>query len=333
MAETTSYWCYRCNRLVRIPNEGSISCPDCDGGFMEEIDNHHHAASALHVNSVRFGSDAAAINNNIYMTPGTTSLRRIRMNGGGRHPFNPVIVLRLRQLPASMSEFLLDSGFDRLIDQLSQMEILNIGRYNQSPAWKAAVEAMPLVEIDDTHIHDELCCAVCKEQFELGTKVLNMPCNHLYHSNCILPWLQLQNSCPVCRHELPAALGEEGDGDLNSLDEVPMGLSIWRLPGGGFAVGRFSGGENREVPVVYTEMDGGFSGGGGLLPRRVSWRSRERGKEEGILEVLLQGEEAGFWILIMGEQEVEEDEEEHPRLPSLFNVFDLGIQSMSAMAV
>ncbi|OMO96800.1 Zinc finger, RING-type [Corchorus olitorius] len=334
MATTTSYWCYRCSRFIRIFNQDPITCPGCDGGFIEEVENSAQAARAINGEGRRVGSNrfpaAAMYTSN---TPYTTILRRSRRNGGDRSPFNPVIVLRggtgastsstaspssvsgensnveqsgrgfelyyddggasgLRPLPPSMSEFLLGSGFDRLIDQLSQMEIQNIGRYEQPPASKAAVEAMPTVEIDESHICDELCCAVCKEQFELGTKVRNMPCNHLYHSNCILPWLQLRNSCPVCRHELPAAEGEEGNessgGNLNSSEEVPVGLTIWRLPGGGFAVGRFSGGrrggggagENREFPVVYTEMDGGFSGGG--LPRRVSWRSRgNRGRERG----------------------------------------------------
>ncbi|XWS74948.1 hypothetical protein CRYUN_Cryun01aG0042300 [Craigia yunnanensis] len=330
METTTSYWCYRCSRFVRILNQHPITCPDCDGGFIEEIDNHPHVSRGFHAGSRRVGSNgfpaAAMYNNGPTLT--TTVLRRSRRNGGDRSPFNPVIVLRsgaattsstspsssagenssveqngrgfelyyddggasgLRPLPASMSEFLLGSGFDRLIDQLSQMEIQNIGRYEQPPASKAAVEAMPTVVINETHIHNELYCAVCKEQFVFGTKVRNMPCDHLYHSNCILPWLQLRNSCPACRHELPAAVGEErnesGGGNLNSSEEVPVGLTIWRLPGGGFAVGRFSGGrrgegENREFPVVYTEMDGGFSGGG--LPRRVSWGSRgNRGRERG----------------------------------------------------
>ncbi|PON45813.1 43kDa postsynaptic protein [Parasponia andersonii] len=320
---TSSYWCYRCSRFVRVWNDDSVVCPDCDTGFVEAIEN--PPTRSVHVGSGRRRFPAAAM----YMIGGGGGhrvgsysdrnnsgpiSRRTRRNGGDRSPFNPVIVLRgssdgagggegngegrgfelyyddgggsgLRPLPASMSEFLLGSGFDRLLEQLSQIEIIGIGRLEQPPASKAAIESMATIEIDDSHVTMESHCAVCKEAFQLGHEAREMPCKHIYHTDCILPWLSLHNSCPVCRHELPTDTPNSAESEngqtLTPIEEENVGLTIWRLPGGGFAVGRFSGGRRggeRELPVVYTEMDGGFNNGG--LPRRISWSSRgSRGRE------------------------------------------------------
>ncbi|XP_027352572.1 E3 ubiquitin-protein ligase RDUF1-like [Abrus precatorius] len=267
----SSFWCYRCNRIVRVPmvseQDPTLLCPDCNSGFLEEIRN-----------------------------PTLSHSRR-----RDRSPFNPVIVLRggndvvspetrnfelyyndtgsgsgsgsgLRPLPAGVTEFLMGSGFDHLLDQLAQLEgtAVRLDRPPPPAASKAAIESMPVVKIIASHIHAESHCTVCMEPFQLDCDAREMPCGHVYHSDCIVPWLSVRNSCPVCRHELPAdATGGAGDDTV--------GLTIWRLPGGGFAVGRFIGG--RELPVVYTEMDGGFNGVNGA-PRRISWdssvgRSRE----------------------------------------------------------
>ncbi|GAV77603.1 zf-RING_2 domain-containing protein/zf-RING_3 domain-containing protein [Cephalotus follicularis] len=48
-----------------------------------------------------------------------------------------------------------------------------------------------------------ILCAICKEQFLLDAIVKRLPCNHLYHSDCITPWLHLHNSCPLCRSKIP----------------------------------------------------------------------------------------------------------------------------------
>ncbi|KAK9279429.1 hypothetical protein L1049_013108 [Liquidambar formosana] len=321
----SSYWCYGCTRFVRVSAQDdgdAVVCPYCNGGFVEEIEsaprseNHHHrqfptAAMYMLGNSNRSDSDQNVAN---------LGFRRSRRNAGDRSPFNPVIVLRgtadgvggseggggggernsfelyyddgagsgLRPLPTTMSEFLMGSGFDRLLDQLSQIEINGLGRSEHPPASKAAVESMPTIEIVASHILTESHCAVCKDPFELGSEAREMPCKHIYHSDCILPWLSLRNSCPVCRHELPADgenISESGNQahTVAPSEEETVGLTIWRLPGGGFAVGRFAGGRRageREVPAVYTEMDGGFNNSG--APRRISWASsRSRSRESG----------------------------------------------------
>ncbi|KAI3757946.1 hypothetical protein L6452_05490 [Arctium lappa] len=322
---SSSYWCYSCNRFIRVmnhPQDSSLICPDCNGGFIEEIDG-----SQMLPESVRRRFPAAAMymsGNEQNPNPATPILRRAR---GERSPFNPVIVLRgptstpqasdetgrgfelyyddgsgsgLRPLPASMSEFLLGSGFNRFLDQLSQIEVNGLERIdNNPPASKAAIESMPTIEIQENHVSVESHCAVCKEPFDLGTEAKEMPCKHLYHSDCILPWLALRNSCPVCRYELPPDNQDSVNGvqinDVNSNnqpsnEEETVGLTIWRLPGGGFAVGRFSGGRRggeREFPVVFTEMDGGFNNG---APRRISWGSRgNAARESGGFRRVLRG--------------------------------------------
>ncbi|XP_061368466.1 E3 ubiquitin-protein ligase RDUF2-like [Gastrolobium bilobum] len=284
---TASFWCYSCTRFVQLLGHDNILCPHCESGFVEEIHaesepSHHHRLSPFPDGpiSTRQG------------------FRRRRRDAGNRSPFNPVIVLRgpgddaaadqdgsstfelyyddgdgsgLRPLPPTMSEFLLGSGFDRLLEQFTQIEVNGFGRPENPPASKAAIEAMPTVEIGEAHVGTDAHCAVCKEAFELGAEARELPCKHVYHSDCILPWLSMRNSCPVCRHELPSDLNPLGNSVSGQIDEEAIGLTIWRLPGGGFAVGRFSGGRRAgesHLPVVYTEMDGGLNTNG--APRRFS---------------------------------------------------------------
>nr|GME08987.1 probable E3 ubiquitin-protein ligase RHC1A [Ipomoea batatas] len=67
----------------------------------------------------------------------------------------------------------------------------------------SAIEALPKVKISPEHIM--ACnsnCPVCKDEFEVGEEVMELPCRHFYHSDCILPWLQTNITCPVCRYEV-----------------------------------------------------------------------------------------------------------------------------------
>ncbi|KAH0623015.1 hypothetical protein JD844_030900, partial [Phrynosoma platyrhinos] len=70
------------------------------------------------------------------------------------------------------------------------------------PAAKKAVDALPAVRIAPAQADKGLKCPVCLLEFEEEETVREMPCQHLFHSGCLLPWLGKTNSCPLCRHEL-----------------------------------------------------------------------------------------------------------------------------------
>ncbi|EXC35976.1 E3 ubiquitin-protein ligase RING1 [Morus notabilis] len=101
----------------------------------------------------------------------------------------------------NLGDYFFGPGLEQLIQQLAENDP---NRYGTPPASKSAMEGLPSVKITEELLaSDSSQCAVCKDTFELGEEAKQMPCKHIYHSECILPWLELHNSCPVCRYELP----------------------------------------------------------------------------------------------------------------------------------
>lgn len=49
-------------------------------------------------------------------------------------------------------------------------------------------------------------CAICLEAYEPGQSAKRMPCGHVFHTECLMPWLSKCNhTCPTCRRPVPAA--------------------------------------------------------------------------------------------------------------------------------
>ncbi|KAF7046904.1 LOW QUALITY PROTEIN: hypothetical protein CFC21_055893, partial [Triticum aestivum] len=102
----------------------------------------------------------------------------------------------------SLGDYFMGSGLEQLIQQLAENDP---SRYGTPPAAKAAVAALPDVAVsaDMMAADGGAQCAVCMDDFLLGAAAKQLPCNHVFHKDCILPWLDLHSSCPVCRHEMP----------------------------------------------------------------------------------------------------------------------------------
>ncbi|KAJ0088111.1 hypothetical protein Patl1_31982 [Pistacia atlantica] len=64
----------------------------------------------------------------------------------------------------------------------------------------ATVVALPSVQVSGG---GGLECVICKEEINEGRDVCKLPCEHLFHWMCILPWLRKRNTCPCCRYRLP----------------------------------------------------------------------------------------------------------------------------------
>lgn len=46
-------------------------------------------------------------------------------------------------------------------------------------------------------------CAICQEEMVEGNTILKLVCNHGYHYECVHTWLESNNTCPLCRREMP----------------------------------------------------------------------------------------------------------------------------------
>ncbi|KAJ3704881.1 hypothetical protein LUZ61_008586 [Rhynchospora tenuis] len=97
-----------------------------------------------------------------------------------------------------------DSGSDlQSIIDATFMEGTNVPR--KPPAAKEVVANLPVVDLNEEilgKLGHESECAVCRENLVVGDKMQELPCKHLFHPPCLKPWLDENNSCPVCRHEL-----------------------------------------------------------------------------------------------------------------------------------
>uniref|UniRef100_A0A3B1J0C9 RING-type E3 ubiquitin transferase n=1 Tax=Astyanax mexicanus TaxID=7994 RepID=A0A3B1J0C9_ASTMX len=90
------------------------------------------------------------------------------------------------------------NGLDAIITQLlNQFE--NTG---PPPADREKIKSLPTVQITEEHVGAGLECPVCKEDYSAGESVRQLPCNHLFHNDCIVPWLEQHDTCPVCRKSL-----------------------------------------------------------------------------------------------------------------------------------
>jgi len=96
------------------------------------------------------------------------------------------------------------------------------------PASQKAIDSLKPIIVDAKVKQESIKCCVCCEEFEIDAEntndVVELPCLHVYHRDCITPWLKQHGTCCLCRQELSPE-EKASDESLNSTstasDEIP----------------------------------------------------------------------------------------------------------------
>uniref|UniRef100_M8BQP0 RING-type E3 ubiquitin transferase n=1 Tax=Aegilops tauschii TaxID=37682 RepID=M8BQP0_AEGTA len=223
--QESRYWCHSCAEVI-VPVEPEKKCPDCDGGFVEEMGSEGFEPSTnvrsernlslwapLLLGMMGGSSRRSRPQRDMMDSSSDEDSRQARIRSALRDtddededdddddsdrtfgPSDNQENSSNTSTGVSLGDYFLGPGLDMLLQRLADSDL---NRSGTPPAKKESVAALPTVNIQEV-----LGCTVCLEEFEMGTEAKEMPCQHKFHSNCILPWLELHSSCPICRFQLP----------------------------------------------------------------------------------------------------------------------------------
>lgn len=226
-----THWCHRCQRAVRLHGRDPV-CSYCGGGFVELLE----LPQASPFGMFRSHRDVVERDPTFDLMDAFSDFMRNRetrarsiSSGPENFPGLAPLLIFGGQVPYRLSgieslfnggspgigitrgnhtgDYFFGPGLEELFEQLSAGTTTRRG---PPPAPRSSIDALPTIKIAQRHLRSsDSNCAVCKDEFELGAEAKQMPCNHIYHSDCIVPWLVQHNSCPVCRQELPSATSSQ----------------------------------------------------------------------------------------------------------------------------
>ncbi|XP_064459378.1 E3 ubiquitin-protein ligase RNF115-like isoform X2 [Ornithodoros turicata] len=113
-------------------------------------------------------------------------------------------------------------GLDAVITQL----LNQLDGTGPPPLPREKIAEIPTVHIEQDQVDKLLQCTVCMEDFRPQEPVKKLSCQHHFHPDCIIPWLELHGTCPICRKLLndeasDATMGTPSAAGSASVNPVP----------------------------------------------------------------------------------------------------------------
>jgi hypothetical protein len=231
------FWCFICNEECRTYiNEEGPNCSKCGSSFVEEIekeennndndsDNPRNFVAQRNVNPSDTNDHHNLIDNNsnnrlffLQLSRNSNGQVQVVSNQNSNNIqqwmqqfnniFNSNSFMNLNSFNFTNDFF--PNLFNRpnndqqLENLLNHLMMNDPNRYGNPPASKKVVDEIERVKITEENFNQYkgLNCSLCMEDCNLDDLLLKLKCSHAFHEKCILEWLKITNTCPICRDEL-----------------------------------------------------------------------------------------------------------------------------------
>ncbi|KAJ2472840.1 hypothetical protein GGI02_001292 [Coemansia sp. RSA 2322] len=118
-------------------------------------------------------------------------------------------------------------GQNSLDDIITQIMEQNQGAHAPPPASQETILKLPKRAVTSEELQRNLDCGICMEEYKPEEHVVELPCKHAYHKDCIEHWLGMNGTCPICR----AAIEARSDGSSGGATSRPPPPAHSELPG------------------------------------------------------------------------------------------------------
>jgi len=216
-----SYWCHQCLRGFDLGETDELSCPNCESDFIEFSSHYNNNEAPLYLSEDEDDSfeedsiDIAELDNQNYSyEPPAVDLDvplfypnrsfNLSVPPMDHYPELARLFYNLGLGGGGMNRpvVLCSYGIGQSFDDILNMTFEQHQGNGPPPASKKEVERLKKIKVNRENVASNVECTVCKDKYLLNEECDLLPCGHFFHQDCILPWLELHNTCPICRYEL-----------------------------------------------------------------------------------------------------------------------------------
>lgn len=188
--ENDRYFCHGCHRVFTLGNGLSpigASCPYCYCDTLEELSSISRGQNLYPVRRNSRGRFASMFGNHEVSDAQTQRVT--------------TAATMLRLLEAQLREELEQLQFAFETAQLRiGTEMRNAAPLVPKAKFtKIMLGKLRTCPLDVDTVCSQPSCPICSEDFAVDDCETRLPCSHIFHRACVLPWLEMKQNCPICR--------------------------------------------------------------------------------------------------------------------------------------